>query len=397
MNSVTSRIALFFAAGLLVTDASSAGAQEEGAPLEAVPSRLRAPPIARAKSLSEQEDLLRHLIPLPGGRTGVKQGSSIRLTTLDRDLQTQLVQTLVNYQTPYSAVVALEPATGRVLAMAEHSEFDPTLRGLPTKAVFPAASVFKLVTASALLKEGVTPEDVRCFHGGKRKLNERLLSESSRDSQCLTLSTALAKSANVIFAKWTMEKLTPDLLAAMALKYRFNRPLAFPILPEISQAAFPADRFDFASTGAGFGDVYLSPLHAAALVSVAANEGIWKDPVLFEEARSSGPFERIIPAEDAHRLADMMEETVTHGTARRIFQQPGHRIEGAVGKTGSLADRKPFRDYSWFVGYAPKNHPQIAVAAVIVNGAKWRVRAPFLAREAMRIYLDRKNRRVASR
>jgi membrane carboxypeptidase/penicillin-binding protein len=56
--------------------------------------------------------------------------------------------------------------------------------------------------------------------------------------------------------------------------------------------------------------------------------------------------------EQAALLTEMMEETVTTGTARRIFRQRGFRVPGAVGKTGSLADKQPFRDYSWFVGFA---------------------------------------------
>jgi hypothetical protein len=56
---------------------------------------------------------------------------------------------------------------------------------------------------------------------------------------------------------------------------------------------------------------------------------------------------------------------------------------------GSLSDKAPFRDYSWFVGFAPKENPTIAVAAVVVNEPLWQVRAPYLGREALRIYLDR--------
>jgi cell division protein FtsI/penicillin-binding protein 2 len=80
------------------------------------------------------------------------------------------------------------------------------------------------------------------------------------------------------------------------------------------------------------------------------------------------------------------------GTARRIFHERGFRVIDAVGKTGSLADRHPFRDYSWFIGYAPKTDPQIAVSALVVNGPKWRIRATWLAREAMRLYLQAKSR-----
>src|SRR5439155_17908816 len=44
-------------------------------------------------------------------------------------------------------------------------------------------------------------------------------------------------------------------------------------------------------------------------------------------------------------------------------------------------------DYSWFVGFAPADDPKIAVAAVVVNGLKWRIHAPYVAREAFRAYL----------
>ena len=71
-------------------------------------------------------------------------------------------------------VVVQTTRAGRVLAMVEHSEAAPGLRGLPVKAVFPAASVFKLVTASALLDEGVTPDDESCYHGGKRRVSARI-------------------------------------------------------------------------------------------------------------------------------------------------------------------------------------------------------------------------------
>ncbi|WNZ65952.1 penicillin-binding transpeptidase domain-containing protein [Myxococcus sp. MxC21-1] len=70
----------------------------------------------------------------------------------------------------------------------------------------------------------------------------------------------------------------------------------------------------------------------------------------------------------------MLEETVTSGTARAVFRERGFRVDDAVGKTGSLADREPFRDYSWFVGFAPKDNPRVAVAAIIVNDPKWRIR-----------------------
>ncbi|WP_395828683.1 hypothetical protein [Archangium violaceum] len=79
--------------------------------------------------------------------------------------------------------------------------------------------------------------------------------------------------------------------------------------------------------------------------------------------------------------------TVTKGTAHRVFRERGMGVPGTVGKTGMLADRAPFRDYSWFVGFAPKDDPK--VVALIVNEPIWLIRATWLGRQAMRLGLAR--------
>ncbi|GAC1596448.1 MAG: hypothetical protein NVS4B10_05450 [Myxococcales bacterium] len=87
----------------------------------------------------------------------------------------------------------------------------------------------------------------------------------------------------------------------------------------------------------------------------------------------------------------MMKLTVTQGTATSYFRDRHRSALGSIavaGKTGSLSNHeRPFKDYSWFVGFAPADDPQIAVAAVVVNGLKWRIHAPYVAREALRAYL----------
>jgi len=370
-----------------LAQAPSADPGDEG--LE-VPSRTRAPPLASATPIAPEKDLVTLARPL-NGKLWLEQGGQLEPLTIDLALQAQLTEILTTYETPYAAVVALEPSTGRVLAMAEHSEFDPALRGLSTRALYPAASVFKIVTAAALLEAGVGPDEALCSHGGKRKLTPALLDDTQADTRCLTFSSALAMSANVIFAKFTSRYLDADRLKRVARAFHFNAPFQFPVPTDVSLAAVPSNTFELALTGAGFGDVYLSPLHGAALASVAANQGFWRPPVLFEKDRPlASPTERVISQATAWQLTQMMEQTVTEGTARRIFRERGMGVPGAVGKTGSLADKTPFRDYSWFVGFAPKDHPTIAVAAVIVNDPRWRIRATWLGREAMRLFLTKK-------
>lgn len=364
----------------------------------AVPPRLTAPPLATCQSLPKEQDWIAAARKREDGKYVVSRDGAERVLTLDAELQDKLQQILRQYETPYGAVVAMEPASGRVLAMAEHSSQEPGLRGLTTRAVFPAASIFKIVTASALLEAGVGPGAPECFHGGKRRISEKLLADSSRDRRCYSLSTALARSANAVFAKLTFKHLSSEQLRAAAESFHFNRPWEFPVPTETSLAAIPEDPLGLASAGSGFGDVYLSPLHGAAIAASIANFGQWRNPTLVEgETATARPPEQVVSDFVARELADMLEETVTSGTARRIFRERGFRVQSAVGKTGSLADRHPYREYSWFIGFAPKESPRVSVAAVIVNGAKWRIRATWLGREAMRLYLQEKGKMASRR
>jgi peptidoglycan glycosyltransferase len=359
-------------------------------PPEPVPSRKDAPPITRLRALSRKEDLLARARLRRDGRLVVSQAGGEAVLTVDPKLQEQLTRIMQDYQVPYGAAVVMEPSTGRVLALAEHSQAQPGMRGLTTRAVFPAASIFKIVTGSALLEAGVSPEEEACFHGGKRRLTERLLEDTERDGACYSLAAAMGKSANVVFAKFTRRYLSADSLRSMAARLRFNRPISFPIPTDVSLASIPEEEFELANTGAGFGDVYLSPLHGAALAAASAT-GVWRDPLLFEPGPDMAPpaTEEVLSPEVARDLTEMLEETVTRGTARRIFRERGFRVQDAVGKTGTLADKNPFRDYSWFVGFAPKDNPRVAVAAVVVNDPLWRIRATWLGREAMRLALER--------
>ena len=83
-----------------------------------------------------------------------------------------------------------------------------------------------------------------------------------------------------------------------------------------------------------------------------------------------------------------MLATVKKGSARRAFlerRRPAMGSLGAGGKTGSLFIKsKAGQDLTWFVGFAPADKPEIAVAAYVINGPKWRIRAPYMGREAMR-------------
>jgi cell division protein FtsI/penicillin-binding protein 2 len=206
---------------------------------------------------------------------------------------------------------------------------------------------------------------------------------------------ALAKSANVVFAKMAVKHLDGDDLRKEAERFLFNRPI-FDQPVQQSKAEIPDNGLDFAKSAAGFGEVKLSPLHAALIAAAVGNGGIAEEPSLIDaldgqEEPPTGSM-RLMNPETAAALRDMMKLTVSEGTATNSFRERHHKSLGDIqvaGKTGSLSTHgeRPFKDYSWFVGFAPADDPKIAVAAVVVNGLKWRIHAPFIAREALKAYL----------
>jgi cell division protein FtsI/penicillin-binding protein 2 len=275
--------------------------------------------------------------------------------------------------------------------MAEHSREAPGATGLALRALSPAASIFKIVTAAALLEAGVDPEERVCYHGGRHRLSPRLLEDDPRrDRRCLGLADAFGFSANVVFAKLATRALTAEGLEATARRFLFDEAIPLAADAEVSTADVPGDRFGLGATAAGFGDVRLSALHAALLGAVVANDGLlvppWLvDDVVGEPLPVAAEPRRVVDERVAAAIGAMMERTVSRGTARKVFRRPPPSLRGVAvaGKTGSLFERAPFRDHSWFVGYAPADAPRVVVATVVVNGPRWRVRAPWVAKEAL--------------
>lgn len=322
-------------------------------------------------------------------------GAGSAVLTLDHELQEKLQALLEEYRVVAGATVLIEATTGRVLAIAEHSEDgEESARGLAFKAIGPAASIFKMVTGAALLARGVDPEELVCYHGGRHRISPKQLAEDPlRDGRCVTLSDALGLSANVVFAKLAARCLDRDALAAQAERLYFNTPIPFAMPVEVSKADFPEDPFALATTAAGFGPTRLSPFHGAVLASIVANRGRFVPPVIVADALGAEPppevpVRQVMSATVADTLARMMRSTVTSGTARRYFRpwRGPFRELSVAGKTGSLFEHDPFKDFTWFVGFAPVDRPQIIVASVVVNGRLWRVKAPYVAAEALRAW-----------
>jgi len=332
----------------------------------------------------------RYVAPMGPGRA---------VLTMVPKIQERVEKLLADYRVPWAAAVLLEPATGRVLAMAEHAQREPGSRGLSLQARAPAASVFKIVTSAALLQRGFEPDAEVCYHGGRHRLQRNNLADDPRrDRSCLSLASALGHSANVVFAKLADRALNAELLRTSAASLLFNTSIPFPQAVEMSRADIPEDPFALATTAAGFGPVRLSPLHGALLAAIVANGGVFVPPDVLASVEGAvapprAESRRVLDERVALSLATMMRTTVTEGTARQFFRGRRNRhspLESltVAGKTGSLSEASPFRDYSWFVGFAPVDRPQVAFAVVVMNDRAWRVKAPYVAREALSAWAE---------
>jgi penicillin-binding protein A len=336
--------------------------------------------------------------PLAGGRDA--------LLTLDPVVQREALAVMKRYGAPEAGVILMQVKTGNLIAYASYVPKDPSF-DVNVHAEAPSASVFKVVTASALLeKAGLTPEAQECYHGGRSRIAAAELKDDAKhDKWCATMTQALARSLNVVFAKFAEKKLTPEIETAMGGAYGYGAPVPFAVPNQTPKIAIPAEPVEFARSAAGFYHTTLSPLLAVSIAQTVANGGVALEPrivqavyqgrkKIWEEATLPRVLRRAVKPGTASELARMMTQTVSDGTAYKAFHdRAGHPYLPGIevaGKTGTLARHSTDKLYTWFVGFAPADKPEVAIAALVVNNPTWRIKAPELAREVLCAYYAKK-------
>jgi cell division protein FtsI/penicillin-binding protein 2 len=342
-----------------------------------------------------------------GGVTSVLAAGATARLTLDPELQSTTQRLMKSYRLPEAAAVVVEVATGKVLVYASHLERGPA-RDLCAEATAPAASVFKVITGAALVEHAKLSADTRqCYSGGEQRIGERdLTDDPKRDRWCATLTTAMGRSLNTVFARLAQKHLPPQALLATARKFGFGESVPFDVPTQPSALKIPDDTLEYARTAAGFWHSTLSPLHAAWISATIARGGEAIRPYVVSEALDatgrtfyraevSPSVRRFVGQEGARTLTTMMESTVREGTCFKAFHDARKRpfLPGisVAGKTGTLTDAQANRYFTWFSGFAPSKPlklgiPQIAIAALVVNDPNWQVKANVLARDILRAY-----------
>jgi cell division protein FtsI/penicillin-binding protein 2 len=381
----------------------------ERAPLVEAPSPSPEPPREPAPDPRLGFDLTA-LVEREGRLVQELDGRTI-VTTLDPELQRFAEELLASFDVPDGAAVAIDSRTGEVLALAEHSTRAPGSH-VALSAAPPAASIFKIVTAAALLEAaGLSPSLEACYHGGEGGISDALLQpDAERDTACATMAQALGRSINVIFARLADQHLTGAQLEGYARGFGFNAPIAFDLPLEQSRFELPADRLERARAAAGFWHSNLSPLQAAVMAQAVAQGGAMLRPYVIDEVLDGegaviydgepAYVGNVCTAATARQLARMMVVTTTVGTARSSFRdRAGTPVIAGVdvaGKTGTLHGQAPFRAYDWFMGFAPAGAPEIAVAGLVINDPRWRIKGHYVGRELLRRYFQLRRARAAS-
>ena len=364
------------------------------------------PQAASAAATSSRRVRMNTIVRSGRGFIAELEGGAHAELTLDPRLQDAAEETFRDFQIPYGAAVVVSIPDGRVLALAGRSAVSPELGAeeLALHAWAPAASVFKVVSAAALVSEGGLTSQTRvCYHGGVSSvLPDNLVDIPRIDRSCATLAYGVGKSQNAILAKLAARHLTPAALDRVARAFAFGQVIPFDVPVEPSHLDVPTgDPLEFARTAAGFWHSTLSPLHGALLAAAVANHGEMPAPHLIDRATGSEgqvlalprpAIRRVMTPAVAREVGRMMQETTRIGTARATFNDRRGRPLLAVsvaGKTGTLSAEtdKGYLGYSWFVGYAPADHPQIAFAVALGNHAAWRIKATYLGRRLVSEYL----------
>ena len=361
----------------------------------AVDAALKAPRLVGDAALRGRIDLAKMQREGDGFAVPIEGGKRRARLTIDPALQEEAEKLLKRAKAPKSAIVVMAP-DGRILALAGRKQGPPADEAayeLATTAWAPAASVFKIVTASALLDAGVGADDKVCFHGGLRSVMKTNLVDDRRDNRCESLSFAVAESNNAIVGKLAHKYLDGRKIEKAARALGWGSAPSFALEAEPSVIEPPSDELEFAQFAAGFWSSQLTPLDGALMTGAIATGGMKVQPRIVAEVVDgsgvsrpvvAGKPQRAIPRSVAEQIGKMMVQTCQSGTAARTFRsRRGGLLDGVAvaGKTGSLSVNKPsYLGVSWFVAYAPADKPEYIVSVVLGNPELWYIKAHTAAR-----------------
>ncbi|MCX6122276.1 MAG: penicillin-binding protein 2 [Ignavibacteriales bacterium] len=361
--------------------------------------------------------------PLDGGRRDIpsKEGFDLNLS-VDFGLQMLAESLMVNYR---GALVAIDPNDGGVLALVSKPDFDPSvfsgvtsvevwnqLNNDPDKSLFnratmtryPPGSTFKMLIASAALEEGIIDEHFRITCNGAYRFGNKTFKDLHVHGS-MNVVEAIQHSCNVFFYQLIL-KIGLDNLYKYGKRFGFGQPTGFDIGEETAGILPSVEYYNrvygkgkwtqgyLVSLGVGQGEVGVSPMQMARYAALLANGGTLLQPHAVNSIRNkrTNSFDVIDHKESSVGIDSSVMKLIREGM-RRVVEAPGGtggmaRIPGIVsaGKTGT-AENPHGADHAWYIGFAPFDHPKIAIAVMLENAGFGGTKAAPIAGKVMQKYI----------
>jgi len=344
--------------------------------------------------------------------------------SIDGGLQ-QLAEKLLNKTGHSGAVVAIDPLTGGVIALASAPDYNldifngstdrkgwndiitspqKPLFNRTVQAVYPPGSVYKMVVATAALEEqSIDPNQKILDNGVFTFGNRRFLSNEGKGHGLVDMRSAIAVSSNVYFYKLIFNVGFENWTKYGAI-FGFGEKSGIDLPGERAGLLPSSDYYDkrygknrwgkgyLVSLGIGQGELGTTPVQLAAYAAAIANNGTLYQPHIVSGYRDTSTGRYIpltyssqqlpVSAETFALIKDGMVGVVQYGTGT-LANVPGVTV---AGKTGT-AQNPHGKDHAWFIAFAPVENPRIALAVLVENaGFGGAISAP-IARELIRYYI----------
>ena len=332
-------------------------------------------------------------------------GHTFRIdTSLDIKLQEFLIKKLDLDNSRFIGIVCMDPVTGKVLSMVSFDKADSSNNPCVDNR-FPAASIFKIVTASAVVEKcGLHPGSKLFYNGRKHTLYmSQLKDRRNRYTNKITFQDSFAQSVNPVFGKIGAHYLGKNTLEKYAEAFDFNKEIDFEIEIAPSFVNLSDEPYQWAEIACGFNNkTKISPLHGAMMASAIINNGKIMEPTVVDQIIDEEgkiiyrnrlvTINQAITPTASNVLNRLMAATIRSGTCKKAFR--GYRKDKILsklnigGKTGSIDNKSHDFRYDWFVGFAEeKDGPEkIAVSVIVAHEKYIGLRASYYARIAMKKY-----------
>ena len=283
-----------------------------------------------------------------------RDGEPLR-TTLDRRVQ-QAAESALGATGRRAALVALRPSTGDLLAVANRPSDDTANRAL--EGLYPPGSTFKVVSTAALLRDGLTPDEVVECPATEDVGGRSFRNFEGGAAGAVPFRIDFAQSCNTAFVSLA-GRLDAGALPETARSYGFGEAPKLALRAATARVPEPADEVAAAASMIGQAEIVASPLAMAGVAGTVA-EGRWRAPRLLRDdpRRAGAP----LPAGEAETLRELMRAVVTTGTGTALALVPGE-VAGKSG-TAEYGSGDPPPTHAWFIAF----REDVAVAVLVEGG-----------------------------